>query len=369
MLVQNAKYNLRSAMTLLESVIALSIVSIVFAVILPQFRNIYAAWDSRISNGETLQNARVLTEHINRNIQKAVKIVAVSNSSDSTGYIEFEDADGNTMRYDVAGDNYIQFGPAGNLATLAGPVSQLQFACYALDDLTSPITDADSIRYITAEVTLTNPSAASSDKACTTAVYLRVNDDVALPPTTSDTTYDYSNRTQDTNIFAYSGEDNQKVPLDSSSPSSVLNPSQYDDIENDDNTFHLYSVLSLSKYAQVRYVINIDENENEVTQIIATWSGKGINTGYASGVSLYIWNYASSDYELLQASADTDAVVTLVGTLTDSLADYIGGASSDTVTLFAVSNSKMKNKKTNKLYTDYVKLRVTAGSGGGSMLP
>lgn len=159
-------------LTLLEMVIALAIITVIFAVIVPQFRMILSSWDSRAGAAETIQNGRILIDHLNRNLAKAVKITAVSDSSATNGYIEFEDNDENTLRYDVA-SNYVEFGVVGDLSDLAGPVSQLQFTCYDACDLDTPITDVNSIRFVKVETTLTNPAAPAQDKTFTAQAYLR----------------------------------------------------------------------------------------------------------------------------------------------------------------------------------------------------
>ena len=351
-------------------VIALSIMTVIFAAILPLFGQIRSGWDSKQAAAETLQNGRILIDHLNRNLTKALKVTAVSNSLVTDGYIEFEDNDANTFRYDVnSASSYVEFGPVDNLSDLAGPVRQFQFTCYDPCDLDTSITDVNSIRYVKVETTVTNSADESQNKTLTAAVYLRTNENSGSGSGTQ-TTYDYSNRSQGTNIFAYEGEDNKKLPKSLSEPSSVLSSIEYDSIEFDDGTFHTYSVTSNNMYAQIRFVIQIDESENDVTQITATFNGKGVNTKSSStdGVSFYIWNYISG-YELLETSADTEGEVTLSGTLTSSISSYIGGIGQDTVTLLAVSNSKKPNKESLDLFTDYIKLEITANSGGNGIYP
>ena len=73
-------------MTILEVVIAMTIITIIFAAVVPQFRAIYNSWDSKQANAEVLQNGRVLIDHINRNLSKAVKITAVSGSAETDGH-------------------------------------------------------------------------------------------------------------------------------------------------------------------------------------------------------------------------------------------------------------------------------------------
>ncbi len=63
--------------------------AIIFAVIVPQFAIMRNNWDSKQGAAETLQNGRILTDHLNRNLSKAVKITAVSDSSETNGYIQF----------------------------------------------------------------------------------------------------------------------------------------------------------------------------------------------------------------------------------------------------------------------------------------
>jgi type II secretory pathway pseudopilin PulG len=172
------------ALTILEIVIALAIITIVFAVVLPQFRVILNSWDTRQAKTDVLQNGRVLISNINRNLRKAVKITAVSDSSDTNGFIEFLCNDGNNRRYDINNvSNYVEFGLVGNLYNLAGPVDSLTFTSYDVCDLDIPLdiatADINDIRFINVQATLPNPSALGQDITFTTSVYLRTNDEIS----------------------------------------------------------------------------------------------------------------------------------------------------------------------------------------------
>ncbi|MHC4424862.1 MAG: PilW family protein [Planctomycetota bacterium] len=170
------------ALTLVEMVMALAMMAIVFAAIVPLFRQVRVGWGSKQAAAETLQNGRILIDHLNRNLSKAVRITAVSDSSETDGYIEFEDNDANNLRYDVNGaTNYVEFGYIGDLSDLAGPVSKLQFTCYDACDLDTALdistADLNDVRFVKAETTLTNPAAASQDKTLIASAYLRTNGD------------------------------------------------------------------------------------------------------------------------------------------------------------------------------------------------
>jgi len=165
----------RCGMTLVEILVAMAIIVIVFAAIVPQIRAIQNSWGSKRKTVEAIQNGRVLIDHITFNLMQANRIRAVSDSTEITGYIEFEDNDGNTMRYEIGAGNLVQFGPVGNLSELAGPVSQLQFACYDACDLDTPITDVNQIRTVKVQSTFTNTAALGRDQGFIAQAYLRTN--------------------------------------------------------------------------------------------------------------------------------------------------------------------------------------------------
>ena len=150
------KNHKNSAFTLMEMVIAIAITVIVFAAILPLFRAIENSWASQEGACETIQNGRILTDQLSRCLAKASKITSVSQPSQVKGYIQFEDYNGTAFRCDVAANNYVEFGPLGSLSDLAGPVSQLQFSCFDGNDLNTQITDANHIRVVKIQTTLTN---------------------------------------------------------------------------------------------------------------------------------------------------------------------------------------------------------------------
>lgn len=155
---------------------SLSIMAVIFAVLLPQVRTIRNSWDSQAGASETIQNGRVLMEHLHRNLSKAARITSVSDSSTNNGYIEFIDNDANSFRYDVnTVSNCVEFGPVTSLSDLAGPVIQLQFTCYDALDLDTPTTDVNSIRNVKVTTTLANAASLGQDMVFSTQAYIRSN--------------------------------------------------------------------------------------------------------------------------------------------------------------------------------------------------
>ena len=171
---ENKKTWFSPALTLIEMVISLAIMAILVAVLVPQLRAIQNSWDSNANSTEALQNGRILIDHLNRNLSKAARITAVSDSSTVNGYIEFTDNDAKSFRYDVnAISNYVEFDLVGSLSDLAGPVSQFQFTCYDGNDFDTAITDANSIRFVKVQTTITNSASSGRDITLSTQVYLR----------------------------------------------------------------------------------------------------------------------------------------------------------------------------------------------------
>jgi hypothetical protein len=163
---------------MLEVTIAIAIIVILFAVLVPQLRALHNSWDAKTGSSEALQNGRILKDHLQRNLSSAKRITAVSDPTETNGYIEFQNSYENTVQYDINDvTNYVEFGPAGNLADVAGPVSQFQFTCYDACDLDTPlnpVADPGIIRFVTVQSTLTNSASMGQDLTLTTSAYLRI---------------------------------------------------------------------------------------------------------------------------------------------------------------------------------------------------
>jgi type II secretory pathway pseudopilin PulG len=166
------------ALTLLEMVVAMVIMAAIFAVIVPQLRAIQNSWDSKAGNAEALQNGRVLMDHLQRTLASASKITAVSGLAETGGFIQFLDDAGSIFQYALTGTNpkYVQYGPVGQVANLAGPVTKFQISCYDannIDTPLNPVTYPTLVRFVDIEVAFPNSAAMGQDLTLTTSAYLR----------------------------------------------------------------------------------------------------------------------------------------------------------------------------------------------------
>ncbi|MFH1613915.1 MAG: type II secretion system protein [Planctomycetota bacterium] len=169
----------KSAMSLVEMLVAMAIIMIVFAAVIPHIRAIQNSWASKKYNSEVIENGRAIVDHIRQNLIQASSITAVSNPQTTNGFIQFRDYNDIELRYDINSSNkYVQFGPPGSLHDLGGPVSSLQFICYDAYDLKKSTTVPGEIRTVSILATITNPAGLSPDRQFVTQAYLRTGSPV-----------------------------------------------------------------------------------------------------------------------------------------------------------------------------------------------
>jgi MSHA biogenesis protein MshQ len=177
------------------------------------------------------------------------------------------------------------------------------------------------------------------------------------------TNYDFSVRDPGSNIFAYKGTYSGLTPppANNSSPSVAFSPSDYANIESNNNTYHRLINYTRYLYPATRYVVALDEVADTITELNFFWNGYGVNSknNQTDGVVIYIWNNTNNRYDYLMQTA-TDWVVELDRSLTSNLTDYID--SNNQVTLYVVTQDEASNNQTNEIGTDYFRLSVTTNS-------
>lgn len=368
----NDKMRTGRGTTLVELTVATAIMAVVFAAVVPLFAGVRNSAESRWASLEMVQNARVLNEQLCRCLAGAGRVVTASGSTSDDGYIEFIASDGMTYRCAREANGYIAYGPVGDLHRLAGPVERLRFACYDGNDFDTSMSDPNGARLVTWEAELRSNNDATADKTVTGACYLRTG----VHGASGSETYSYD-CTQPGVLFAIGGQGTPQVRSIGSMGGFeyyllyMFDAHDYTQIESDNGVRHTASATVDNYYAQLWLYFTIEQDKSDVTEITATWNGRGINTGwrYTDGASLYIWNYQTSKYELLQESANTETEVTLAGSQQDNASRYVGGSGDHVVLLLVVSNDRKARRSDNQLLSDYVKIDVTTGTGAGALLP
>ena len=171
-------------------------------------------------------------------------------------------------------------------------------------------------------------------------------------------TYDFSNRTQGVNIYAYEGTSRSQIPANNSFPSSQYLVSSYSDISSNNNRYHDYINYSKNQYPSIRYVVKIDEDANAINKLNIFWNGYGVNSksNQTDGVRIYVWNYSSGGYDFVIQNTN-DWVVELDQDIISNIANYVD--SNNQITVYLVSQEKTFNRESNWIGTDYFRLSVT----------
>lgn len=166
------------------------------------------------------------------------------------------------------------------------------------------------------------------------------------------------NTTGDTTGSAFRREVSAKPPAAADVPSDDLSP--ISNIEDNDGVFQ--TDFSDCMYAAHRFVFNIDTSAakdgplSDIEKINITWNGKGWHDtgGTANGTYLYIWD--GTAYEELANNSGDGSEVSLTGTVTADIADYIN---SGNVTVIAVQKTAGADEDMSNVATDYIGLIVT----------
>jgi hypothetical protein len=108
-------------------------------------------WDRILARAETTQRARVLFDHLQRELIQARRITALSDPEDPHGFLAFRGGAGQVTRYDHTADRMLRFGPPAAPAGLVDQVDSFHVRGYRLDDLRHPAADPNAVRYVEVE--------------------------------------------------------------------------------------------------------------------------------------------------------------------------------------------------------------------------
>lgn len=172
---------------------------------------------------------------------------------------------------------------------------------------------------------------------------------LAAPAAHAQISYDFSTGVGTTR-FAYKDRIPESTipPLTSNIPSTIFSSSNYSRLVNTDDVRYATGNIGGSYRAATRFVFKIAELPASIASMTVRWEGRAQNGGT---IRLYLWNAATSSYELMGTTTSTSDV-NLSKTYTGSAASYISG--SQMLTLLAVNNCEERG-----VTTDYVKVTIS----------
>jgi len=178
-----------------------------------------------------------------------------------------------------------------------------------------------------------------------------------LPPEVV-TTYDFTTGAS-SDKWAYRYQHNAKPPAKNDVPDIEFTSANYNSIKVNDNTYRV-DVSSKKRYYTIhRFKFNIAEPEGSITKLDILWDGFGDHDWGTRGATLYIWNFETGAYE--QLDRDTHTYVTLEGTITGNIGDYIDDDGS--LIIIAEQNARQWRflwwTLLSYIGSDYVKVEVT----------
>ena len=148
------------AMTLLETMMAMSLMTVISVIGAQTVRITWQAWDMQVRRSDTLQHLSGTLTHITRYLRSARTVVEVSGPTDDSGFLAITLPDDSVVKWDhdgITGRIYYGIDPPTSL--LALDIDTLTFECFEIDGVTSTTitTDIRMIR-ITSSVTVTGQS-------------------------------------------------------------------------------------------------------------------------------------------------------------------------------------------------------------------
>ena len=170
-------------------------------------------------------------------------------------------------------------------------------------------------------------------------------------------TYDFKTGAG-TNKWAYGYQHNKKPPASNDVPDIEFKRWHYRLISRDDGIMKIDFTGANGYYAIHRFKFDIAEPETSITKLDVLWDGMGYAGWGTRGATLYIWNFKAGKYE--QLDRKTDVFVTLEGSISENVGDYIDD---NTLIIMAEQNSPQWKLWwwTFRSYigTDYVRVNVT----------
>ena len=168
---QVARKTSRRGITLLEMVIASSMLALVLTSISVVMRSGRGAWEAHEADFIRIQAAHATVRHLVRNVRQADEVVAVSASTDNSGSISLLMQDGDTLVWDHdSGTNQVNFGVTSATNLLAPDITGLRFEGFEADGVTPTTVDVQCLRI---EVTFDLPVATNPQRTVSSWAWVR----------------------------------------------------------------------------------------------------------------------------------------------------------------------------------------------------
>jgi prepilin-type N-terminal cleavage/methylation domain-containing protein len=130
-----------SGLSLLEMMVATTIMATLMASVVVTIRSGYAIWNAQEADIDLLENGYGVLRHFNQQMRQATSITSISAPSDTTGDLSFLTAAGTTRTWSHnGGPKEVYFNNGASNALLAKSIETLAFTGYEADGVTETTT-------------------------------------------------------------------------------------------------------------------------------------------------------------------------------------------------------------------------------------
>lgn len=171
----------REAMTLLETMLTMSMLSVIALLSAQAVFTTRTAWDIQDQRSEMFQHLGGLLGHVTRQVRMSHSIVTLSDPAVTSGFLSITLPDDSVVKWAHDGvDFVVRYGADPPTELLATGIDSLKFECFELDGLTTTIVPGD-VRMIRVTASATLPVQGTSLSLSST-IWIRKQQDALTPP-------------------------------------------------------------------------------------------------------------------------------------------------------------------------------------------
>ena len=163
----------RRALTLLELIIASSMMTVVVTSVAVLLRGANQAWQAVDADHARLNAAAATLRHIVRNVRQAGSVVAISPAADVSGSLSLAMPSGQTVVWDHnAATQMVNYGPTSATSLLAEGITELIFTGYRADGVTVTAVPAE-VQLVRCQVKVQLPRETGGERTLSSFAWLR----------------------------------------------------------------------------------------------------------------------------------------------------------------------------------------------------
>ncbi len=165
--------NRRRAMTLLELIMATTLMTTMVATVTVVLRTGHVAWKAQQGDAAEMMAANATLRHIVRRVRQAQAVTSITSSADITGKLSLLMPSGETMSWEHnAGKKEVSFKIAEPRSILSTGITELSFTGYEADG-TTEASVAEDVHSVKCRVVVELPRDANGTRIVTCWAWLR----------------------------------------------------------------------------------------------------------------------------------------------------------------------------------------------------